>query len=197
ELKTAEGFVLRYLDRWTSHVWTGLINQVCQGWSPDEIMTYFVHWMKIPVTKGWLSYSIVVDIGKELGKNFELECVNIPMLPEFYGAIFATMSVHGAKDNFVVIFKEFIIAVRDTEIKHKTWMEVLRHGLKYIATANNQNKDSVLESLKSLKLASFLNSNLLQNWKIIRMNEKKEDNQWKIAFILFFSVFKQKDINQI
>ncbi|ETO06650.1 hypothetical protein RFI_30742, partial [Reticulomyxa filosa] len=59
KLKTAEGFVLRYLDRWTGHVWTGLINQVCQGWSPDEIMTYFVHWMKIPVTKGWLSYSII------------------------------------------------------------------------------------------------------------------------------------------
>ncbi|ETO30953.1 hypothetical protein RFI_06167, partial [Reticulomyxa filosa] len=141
-LDTAEGFVMQYLDRWTGHVWTGLINQVCQEWSPDEVKTYFVPWMETPVTKGWLSYSIVIDIGKELGKNFEFECVDIPMLPEFYGATFATMAMYGAKDNFVVIFKEFTVTVRDTEAKPKTWMAVLRHGLKYITTANHQNKDS-------------------------------------------------------
>ncbi|ETO31105.1 eukaryotic translation initiation factor 4 gamma, partial [Reticulomyxa filosa] len=161
-LETAEGFVMQYSDRWTGHMWTRLINQVCQEWSPDEVKTYFVSWMETPVTKGWLSYSIVVDIGKELGKNFEFECVDIPMLPEFYGATFATMAMHGAKDNFVVIFKDFVITVRDTEAKPKTWMAVLRHGLKYITTANHQNKDSVLTSFRSLKLASLLNSNFLQ-----------------------------------
>ncbi|ETO18626.1 eukaryotic translation initiation factor 4 gamma [Reticulomyxa filosa] len=179
-------FVSDNLSQLTSHVWAEVAVKTCQIWKFKDIRAAFEPLIGHAVSQGWLTHEIAVEMVQELGSRFESERADVPMLQQIYGTVFSAIVINAKTNDFVDIFKVFVIAAQEADTTPKNWMPLLKFGLENLI-ANDKEKH-LLIPFKSLGFASLIDSRFL---KVIRvfiplffMDKKK----WLLLYFFLFLI---------